>query len=412
MLRQRRRAYRPALDRLDDRCLLSGLTPAQVKHAYGLDALTFTQGGQTIRGDGNGQTIAIVDAEHDPYLASDLHAFDQAFGLPDTSLDQINLAGARTDDGWAQEEALDVEWAHAMAPGANLVVVEARSTSTKDMMAAVDAARGQPGVSVVSMSWSMPETSGQTTTDRHFTSPAGHIGITFVASSGDSGPAGGAQWPAASSRVVAVGGTSLLVDASGNVLGESAWSGSSGGFSRFEAEPADQARVQGTGRRSTPDVAFDADPATGVAVFWTAPSTGIGSWIVVGGTSIGAPAWAGILAIVDQGRAGAGLGTLDGGTQTVPALYRIPSSDFRTVSNGTVVSTGRGSPAGAALINDLAFGNTTPSSATVAGQVAARKVAARASHRHAHAHVQTQVHSDLQVIDPLRVTDRRHALGR
>jgi subtilase family serine protease len=349
--RRQRRVLRPSLDRLDDRCLLSALTPAQITHAYGLDAVTFSSGGQTIKGDGSGETIAIVDAFHDPYLASDLHTFDQQFGLNDPALAQVDLAGGRIDSGWAQEEALDVEWAHAIAPGASIVVVEAKSPNTKDLLAAVDTARSLPSVVAVSMSWGGPELSNQRAMDTHFTTPAGHTGITFVAASGDEGPSGGAEWPASSPRVLAVGGTSLLVDASGNYLGEAAWAGTSGGFSRLESEPAYQLSIQASGRRSTPDVAILADPATGVAVFATDPASGIGAWIQVGGTSVGTPVWAAIVAIADQGRAIAGLSSLDGATQTLPTLYSIPASDFH--KTGTLTTTGLGTPAGASLVTDL-----------------------------------------------------------
>jgi subtilase family serine protease len=350
--RRRRRVLRPSLDRLDDRCLLSALTPAQVTHAYGLDAVAFSSGGQTIKGDGSGETIAIVDAYHDPYLTSDLHTFDQRFGLADPALAQVNLAGGRVDSGWAQEEVLDVEWAHAIAPGASIVVVEAKSTNTKDLLAAVDTARSLPGVVAVSMSWGGPELSNQVALDSHFTTPAGHTGVTFVAASGDEGPPGGAEWPASSPRVLAVGGTSLLVDASGIYLGETAWAGTSGGFSKHESEPAYQLSLQRSGRRSTPDAAVLADPTTGVAVFATDPTSGIGGWIQVGGTSVGTPIWAAIVAMADQGRAIAGLSSLDGATQTLPTLYSLPASDFH--KTGTLTSTGLGTPAGASLVTDLA----------------------------------------------------------
>ena len=76
-------ALRPVLDQLDERCLLSGLTPAQLTGAYGLNSITFPTGSGPVKGDGSGETIALIDAYHDPYLASDLSTFDQAFGLPD-----------------------------------------------------------------------------------------------------------------------------------------------------------------------------------------------------------------------------------------------------------------------------------------------------------------------------------------
>src|SRR5262249_28626273 len=149
---------------------------------------------------------------------------------------------------------------HAIAPGANILVVEARSQSLPDLLAAVDAARHTPGVVAVSMSWGFTETPGETSYDSTFTTPAGHAGITFVAARGDSGPGSGAEYPASSPQVLAVGGTSLNLDIQGNYLSETAWTSGGGGYSAFEAEPAYQRAVQTTGRRSTPDVAFDGDP--------------------------------------------------------------------------------------------------------------------------------------------------------
>ncbi len=111
-----RRAIRPALDRLDDRCLLAGLTPAQITAAYGLDAIRFPTASGTTKGNGSGETIALIEAYHDPYLPGDLHTFDVAFGLPDPSLTVVNQAGSVTNPSWSLEETLDVEWAHAIAP--------------------------------------------------------------------------------------------------------------------------------------------------------------------------------------------------------------------------------------------------------------------------------------------------------
>jgi nitrate reductase NapAB chaperone NapD len=346
-MQRRRRGLRPNLTVLDDRCLLSGLTPAQLTHAYGLDAITFpTSATTTVPGDGSGETIAIVDAYHDPTLASDLQTFDRAFRLPDPTLTVLNQAGAQTDAGWALEESLDVEWAHAMAPGAQIVVVEAQSQNLQDLMTAVDTARNLPGVVAVSMSWGFAETRGETADDVHFTTPAGHTGITFVAASGDNGSWSGAEWPAASPNVLAVGGTTLALDSAGNYQLETPWIGSGGGYSRYEPEPSYQRSVQSTGVKSTPDVAFDADPNTGVAVFATSPQTGVGSWQTVGGTSLGAPSWAAIIAIVDQGRALAGHASLDGPSQTLPALYAQSGSDFHAVSSVSFSSSGSEGPLG------------------------------------------------------------------
>ena len=372
MFRRNRHILHPAVDRLDDRCLLSGatltggLSPAQVKTAYGLNALSLiTPSGQIIPGDGTGQTIAIVAAFHDPNLISDLHVFDTAFGLADPVISQVNLAGpTNTNDGWAGETSLDVEWAHAIAPGANLIVVEAASDSTVDLLIGVSVARGIPGVSVVSMSWGGPETSDESGFDHDFTTPVGHTGITYVAASGDTGATGGAQWPAVSPNVLSVGGTTLSIDGSGGYSGESLWSGSGRGVSRYEPEPAYQRIVQATGRRSVPDVSFLADPNTGVAAYSTNPSDHGGGWQVVGGTSLGTPAWAGIVAIINEGLAIRGQGTLNGSTQLIPLLYALNPADFHNVGNASngltarnvstnVSPTGLGTPVGASLINDL-----------------------------------------------------------
>jgi subtilase family serine protease len=244
-------------------------------------------------------------------------------------------ASAPTNSGWTEEESLDVEWSHAIAPGANILVVEANSQGIQDLMAAVDTARSWPGVVAVSMSWGFSETPNETSYDANFTTPANHQGVTFVASSGDNGSFAGASYPAASPNVLSVGGTTLVLSSTGAYQSESAWIDSGGGYSQYEPEPSYQAKVQTTGYRATPDVAFDGDPNTGVPVYvtQTTPFGGSqGSWLTFGGTSLGSPAWAGIIAITDQGRALAGLSSLDGPTQTLPALYAAPSSDFHTVA--------------------------------------------------------------------------------
>ncbi len=271
-----RRGLRPFVDLLDDRCLLSvstGLTPAQITAAYGLNAITFTpSSGSPVTGDGSGETIALIEMDHDPNLTSDLHTFDQKFGLPDPTLNVVNQAGTQTNSGWGEEESLDVEWAHAIAPGASILVVEAAPANTnmqaiQNLMAAVQTAStastasglGIPPVAVVSMSWGVNEFSGETQYDSDFTTP----GITYVAASGDTP---GVEYPAASPDVLAVGGTTLTLNALGT-YSETAWYDSGGGYSAFEAEPGYQQSVQTTGQRSVPDVAFDADPNTGAGLF-------------------------------------------------------------------------------------------------------------------------------------------------
>ena len=343
IIRPRRTKFRPIVEGLDDRCLpsVTGLTPAQVATAYGLSGLTFG----TRAANGSGQKIAIVDAYNDPKIKTELAVFDSAFNLPrPPSLTVVGQTGTSAlpsnDAGWALEEALDVEWAHALAPGASIVLVEANSASVPDLMAAVNVAKRISRVSVIAMSWGVSEFSGETAYDSVFTTP----GVTFVAGSGDTGSFGGPLWPASSPNVLAVGGTTFQVNTRGKYLGETAWSGSGGGSSTIEQEPSYQASVQSTGWRSTPDVAFDADP--GVPIYSQ------GSWITVEGTSLGTAAWAGMIAIVDQGRALANKGTL-GSTQTLTALYSLPSSAFHTVGGAYNTQTGLGSPNGAALVNDL-----------------------------------------------------------
>jgi subtilase family serine protease len=410
-MRTRRRGVRvrPQVDRLDDRCLLSGLTPAQVTAAYGLSAITFTSSGKTVPGNGSGETIALIEAYNDPTIASDLHTFDVAYNLPDPTLKVESQSGtavpanAATNSGWTEEESLDVEWAHAIAPGANILVVEANSQNIQDLLAAVDTARSTPGVVAVSMSWGFSETPGETSYDSNFTTPAGHQGITFIASSGDNGSMAGASYPAASPNVLSVGGSTLLLSSTGAYQSESAWTDSGGGYSQYEPEPSYQAKIQTTGSKATPDVAFDGDPNTGVQVYVTESTRfggSQGTWMTIGGTSVGSPSWAGIIAIVDQGRALAGLGSLDGPTQTLPALYTAPSSGFHTVaaasspfsggfgygygygygafqsfggsglgvsssttstSTGANTATGLGTPIGPALVSDLVSSTlTTP----------------------------------------------------
>lgn len=310
-----------------------GFDPEEIRKAYGFDGLRFG----SAAADGTGQTIAIVDAFDDPTIGADLAAFDAAYGLaPPPSFRQVAQDGSRNlpsaDSGWAMEIALDVEWAHALAPGANILLVEANDNSYASLMSAVDYARQAAGVSVVSMSWGGSEFAGETDYDGIFSTPSGHQGVTFFASTGDNGAPGG--FPAASSNVVAVGGTSLQLNADGSYAGESGWSGSGGGVSLYESRPQYQSGLstpQGNGRM-IPDVSFDADPNTGVAVY---DSYGTYSpWLQVGGTSFSSPAWAALGAVINQGRAVRGLGTLDGRSATLPMLYQLAGRDFHDVTTG------------------------------------------------------------------------------
>jgi hypothetical protein len=343
-----------------------GHTPAQIAQAYGFNGVTFDNG--AIKGSGAGQTIAIVDAYYDPTIASDLSKFDAQFGLQAASFSQFVEQGATTNSGWALETALDVEWAHAMAPGASIDLIEASNSSLGSLLSAVNYARNLANVSVVSMSWGAGEFASETAYDNYFTTPAGHIGITFVASSGDAGA--GTTWPSVSPNVLAVGGTSLSTSASGAYASETAWSGSSGGVSSFESEPSYQQSVQSTGARTTPDVAFNADPNSGYAVYDSVPYAGESGWFEVGGTSAGAPQWAALIAIADQGRAISGQGTLANAQST---LYSLPSGDFHDITSGSNgytatagydLVTGRGSPVVNSIVQALGGGATAAAQTT------------------------------------------------
>ena len=177
-------------------------------------------------------------------------------------------------------------------------------------MASVVTAANQPGVSVVSMSWGFAEgqavlAQDEALYDGDFTTPAGHQGVTFVASTGDYGTAD-PEYPAFSPNVVAVGGTSLYLNADNSYNNETGWGyfsnsagtliGSGGGTSLYEPEPTYQLGVQSTGFRSTPDVSFVADPATGAWISDPYNLPADNSFEIVGGTSLSSPCWAGMFA--------------------------------------------------------------------------------------------------------------------
>ena len=322
----------------------TGYNPQQIQIAYGINQIKFSGG--TVTGNGAGQTIAIVDAYNDPNITSDLATFDTKFGLsapPSFKVD--NLGASTTNAGWALEESLDVEWVHAVAPAANIVLVEAPSASLSSLFSAVSSASKLPGVSVVSMSWGTTEFWGESAYDSIFTTPAGHAGVTFVDASGDSGAWDGPMYPSVSPNVLAVGGTSLTLGADSTYGSETGWSDSTGGLSgydsdwrTYEPKPSYQtATLQAAGLsygvRSTPDVSFNANPNTGVAVYDSVPYSGQSGWFEVGGTSAAAPAWAGLVAIADQGLATGGKGALSG-TQVQTDLYNLPSSDFNDITSG------------------------------------------------------------------------------
>jgi subtilase family serine protease len=259
-----------------------GITPDQIKAVYNLP-----------KTGGHG-TIAIIDVGADATIESDLAAFDKQFNLPacttaNKCFEKHMMDSTAKDQGWSLETALDVEWAHAIAPTAKILLVEAKTESGTNLLSAVDYARARSDVVAISMSWGGSESSDEATMDSHFTSPYGAV---FFASSGDEGT--GAEWPAVSPNVVAVGGTHINLTKAGGLASETAWTGSGGGVSKYEPAPSYQTSysiARAKGKRTTPDVAYDADPDTGFSVYKGGTRAG---WYVVGGTSAGAPQWAAI----------------------------------------------------------------------------------------------------------------------
>jgi subtilase family serine protease len=284
--------------------LSGGDSPATIWTAYSFNDLTCKQ--TTTAGTwtdptlcGHGQTIAIVDAYDDPNVASDLATFDTQFGFPSCTVangcfvKDTPQGTPSTDSGWALEISLDVEWAHSIAPGAQIVLVESSTSSLGNLLSAVDTAVGT-GAHQVSNSWGGSEFSTESSYDYHYNSAT----TSFFVSSGDGGH--GVEWPAASPYVVSVGGTTLTTNSSGNWVSETSWSDSGGGVSAYEPKPSYQNNFNTNSKRAVPDVAYDGNPSTGVYVYDSVPINGQSGWWLVGGTSAGAPQWAGISAIANS----------------------------------------------------------------------------------------------------------------
>ncbi len=295
-----------------DTKLPKGISPDQIKQIYNLP-----------KTGGHG-TIAIVDAYDDVTMESDLAVFDKTFNLPDCTTKNgcfekhLMATGTKTNSGWAGETSLDVEWAHAIAPNAKILLVEAKTPSGANLLRAIDYAAARSDVVAVSMSWGGGEILEEKKMDSHFISKSGAV---FFASSGDDG--WGASWPAASPNVVSVGGTSLSFKSDGSLNKETAWSGSGGGVSAYETQPDFQKNYsipKANGMRAIPDVSYDADPKSGFSVYIK------GKWYVVGGTSDAAPQWAAIQSL--------GLSVTDN------KLYKDKDSDtygnyFRDIVSGS-----------------------------------------------------------------------------
>jgi kumamolisin len=258
---------------------------------------------------GGSRTIAIVDAYDDPNAASDLSTFSSQFGLPAASFSVVYASGTQPAQdptgGWEVEESLDIEMAHAMAPRANIILVEAASNSATDLFGAVTLAGSlvaAAGGGEVSITWGGSEFLGEASNDPVFTAP----GVVYIVSTGD---ISGTLYPSVSPNVIAAGGATVRRVAGGpffgNLKGQSVWQETGGGPSLFEPTPAFQDAIEGgfpfwaQGSRGVPDLSFDSDPDTGVWFYDSIPISGVpnsaSNWYIGGGTSVAAPALAGII---------------------------------------------------------------------------------------------------------------------
>ncbi|MEV5386304.1 hypothetical protein [Streptomyces sp. NPDC052721] len=269
----------------------AGLSPANLHSAYNLPST-----------GGTGMTVAIVDAYNDPNAEADLGTYRSTYGLSSCTkangcFKQVSQTGSTTslpanDTGWAGEEALDLDMVSAACPNCNIILVEANSANDTDLGIAENEAVAL-GAKFVSNSWGGSESSGQTTEDTQYFK---HPGVAITVSAGDS--AYGAEYPATSQYVTAVGGTALTTAANSRGWTESVWhtsatEGTGSGCSAYDPKPTWQTDT-GCAKRMEADVSAVADPATGVAVYDTFGGSG---WAVYGGTSASAPLIAGVYAL-------------------------------------------------------------------------------------------------------------------
>lgn len=325
--------------------------PLQYEKAYNVKAL-FNQGIT-----GRGETIAIVDSFGSPTIQADLHRFDSDYGLPDPNLSIIQPSGAvppydptnSTMIGWAQETSLDVEYAHAMAPGANILLVETPvaetegSTGLPEMMDAEKYVVDHHLAGVISQSFGA--------TEETFSSPqailrlryafeaAQRAGVTVLASSGDNGatsqtlsgtslyPYRVNSWPSSDPLVTSVGGTQLHLDDAGNrIAPDEVWNdgygAGGGGLSHVFSRPAYQDVVRNIvhTQRGTPDISMSAAVNGGALVYLGMPGVTPGYYII-GGTSEASPLFSGVVSLTDQ-IAGHPIGQIN------PALYRLGSQGY------------------------------------------------------------------------------------
>jgi len=356
--------------------------PSQIQNAY--DITPLLDAGK----DGTGRTIVIIDAYGSPDIEADLAQFNATMGLPDSGFTQIAPAGAPPafdpNDGnvvgWGIETTLDVEWAHAVAPGANIVLAVAPSNNDTDIFNVQQFVIQHHVGDVLSQSFGEaeecmdPALLAQT---HGLFRQAANRGMTVFASSGDSGAAQpscdgtgalrAASTPASDPFVTGVGGTTLTADTlTGAYQSETAWTEpfgcnppavdpsdvncSGGGFSKIFRQPDFQKHASQSRARGVPDVAYNAGVSGGVLIhcgfcneIFAGQPADAPIFFIIGGTSAGTPQWAGLTAIADQ-VAGDDLGTIN------PALYDIAHNKHRyaatmhdmTVGNNDVAEIGGG----------------------------------------------------------------------
>ncbi|KUO13635.1 putative Ig domain-containing protein [Streptomyces sp. DSM 15324] len=337
----------------------SGLSPANLHSAYNLPST-----------GGSGLTVAVVDAFNDPNAESDLATYRSTYGLSACTkangcFKQVSQTGSTTslptnDTGWAGEEALDLDMVSAVCPNCNITLIEANSATDADLGTAENEAVAL-GAKFVSNSWGGGESSSQTGED---TSYFKHPGVAITVSAGDS--AYGAEYPATSQYVTAVGGTALATSSTTRGWTESVWhtsstEGTGSGCSAYDPKPSWQTDT-GCAKRMEADVSAVADPATGVAVYDTYGGSG---WAVYGGTSASAPIIAGVYALA--GTPGSGDYPAKYPYSHTGNLYDVTSgsngtcstSYFCTARTGYDGPTGWGTPNGTtAFTAGTATGNT------------------------------------------------------
>lgn len=354
-----------------------GLTPQQIRTAYDFGDLS----DPNFLNRGAGQTIAVVLPYHAPTALEDLNIFSAQFGLPAVSTKMFKYVYASgnqpsADRRWATEQALDVQWVHAIAPAAKIVLVEADTDLTADLFNAMAKATKalQPTGGVVTMTFEAPEFFTGRQFDEEFRTLFTD-NVSMVAAAGDF--PGEVSHPGVDEEVLSVGGTSLVIDGAGNRVDESVWNSTGGGVSQIFDRPGYQngLLVDGAGigdTRVVPDVAFDADPLSGVAVYsGTRTASGDTGWASVGGTSIGAPAWGGLVALANEKRAATGLPIIGNG-QLNNYIYGIArkygDTTFNDIINGDNIAhaatvgydaaSGWGTPQATNLIDQLAVANS------------------------------------------------------